>query len=102
MTDKQFVEDEEIYDIPDLPDTNPILEDYIGTVTCKKFLNVRAKPSEDARIIATIRNGEIVEIDQNEQIEGWYKVRTEQGVFGFCMSEYIKVYYCRELKRCTR
>ena len=61
----------------------PSLQGFVDN--CSK-LNVREKPSIDAKVLTILNKGDKVQI-QSEN-DGWYSVFYE-GVSGFCMKEYI-------------
>lgn len=59
-------------------------------IDCKK-LRVRNTPGLDSDIICEIEAGSIVEIDEVNSTEEFYKVCTETGIDGYCMKKFIKV-----------
>ena len=61
-----------------------------GVVCCKKWLNFREKPSEDAAILAAgpIKNG--TEIDIFYKRGDWYKIKFN-GAVGFVMSKFVEI-----------
>lgn len=63
----------------------------IGTVMDCSSLNIRAKSSINSEIIATVKAGTKLLINEDESIGEWYKVCTEVGIEGFCMKKYISV-----------
>lgn len=67
----------------------------VNTITgivsdCKK-LRVRNAPGLDSDVICEIEAGSIVEIDEINSTEEFYKVCTETGIDGYCMKKFIKV-----------
>ena len=63
----------------------------VGTVICDK-LNIRSTSEvTNDNVIAVINKNSKVVIDNNSLSSSWYKVTTETGISGFCMSEYIKI-----------
>lgn len=67
----------------------------VNTITgivsdCKK-LRVRNAPGLDSDAICEIEAGSIVEIDEVNSTEEFYKVCTETGIDGYCMKKFIKV-----------
>lgn len=67
----------------------------VNTITgivsdCKK-LRVRNAPGLDSDVICEIEAGSIVEIDEVNSTEEFYKVCTETGIDGYCMKKFIKV-----------
>jgi hypothetical protein len=53
-------------------------------------LRVRKEPNKEADVIATIPVGTLVELENDEVIDGFYAVHTEVGD-GYCMAEFIQV-----------
>lgn len=60
-----------------------------GKVTGCYRLNVRSAPNTSADVLEVIWNGSSLEIYENDSNSEWYKVRTETGVEGFCMKQYV-------------
>lgn len=73
--DKQEVEPKEVF----------------GEVANCELLNVRTAPNKKATVKTVINVGDIVKIDESGSTDGWFKVRTEDYVEGFCMKQYIAV-----------
>jgi uncharacterized protein YgiM (DUF1202 family) len=71
----------------------PQPESVIGFVVDCKKLNVRKKPVvNDRNIIKTIDVDTEVTVIEPEKAKGeWYKVQLEDGVFGFCMKQFIAI-----------
>ena len=63
----------------------------IGTVMDCSSLNIRAKSNINSEIIATVKAGTELLIDEDESVNEWYKVCTEAGIEGFCMKKYVSV-----------
>lgn len=59
-------------------------------IDCKK-LRVRNASGLDSDVICEIEAGSIVEIDEVNSTEEFYKVCTETGIDGYCMKKFIKV-----------
>ena len=59
-----------------------------GVANCGK-LNVRKDPSKSETPVCVIKKGDKLTI--KDSIEEWYKVTTESGEEGYCMSEFIDV-----------
>lgn len=58
---------------------------------CEK-LNVRSKPFIDAEVLTIIDKKEKVDIIMYEaQPADFYAIRTENGIEGYCMKQYIKL-----------
>lgn len=79
----------------ELTDVTEEIEESINSITgivsdCKK-LRVRNAPELDSDVICEIEAGSIVEIDEVNSTEEFYKVCTEAGIDGYCMKKFIKV-----------
>ena len=79
----------------ELTDVTEEIEESINSITgivsdCKK-LRVRNAPGLYSDVICEIEAGSIVEIDEVNSTEGFYKVCTETGIDGYCMKKFIKV-----------
>lgn len=79
----------------ELTDVTEKIEESINSITgivrdCKK-LRVRNAPGLDSDVICEIEAGSIVEIDEVNSTEEFYKVCTETGIDGYCMKKFIKV-----------
>ena len=61
----------------------------IGSVIDCKLLNVRREPNMTANILTRIEEGETVRI--LDEMNGFYKVQTNNGIIGFCMWNYINL-----------
>lgn len=61
----------------------------IGSVIDCKLLNVRREPNMTANILTRIEEGETVRI--LDEMNGFYKVQTNNGIIGFCMWNYISL-----------
>ena len=57
---------------------------------CAK-LNVRRKPNTQSEPACVIPEGSEVTIFKRESTKEFYKVRTENGVEGYCMKQFISV-----------
>lgn len=53
------------------------------------MLNVRKEPTKESDIVTTIRPNEEVKIDIKRSTSDWFRIRTKNGVEGFCMREYV-------------
>ena len=60
-----------------------------GTVINCTKLNVRAKPSTDAEVLAVLSNNSEISIDPACSNNDWLKITTTDGVNGFCMRKYV-------------
>lgn len=63
----------------------------IGVIMDCSSLNIRAKSSINSEIIATVKAGTELLINEDESIGEWYKVCTEAGIEGFCMKRYVSI-----------
>ena len=68
-----------------------IVNSITGIVSDCKKLRVRNAPGLDSDVICEIEAGSIVEIDEVNSTEEFYKVCTETGIDGYCMKKFIKV-----------
>lgn len=71
-------------------DTNNESIKIFGVVESCGQLRVRKEPNKEADVIATIPVGTLVELENDEVIDGFYAVHTEVGD-GYCMAEFIQV-----------
>lgn len=62
-----------------------------GVVVDCDNLNVRDGASVEAIAICQIKQGDTVEIDSAESTKEWLKIKTVEGIKGFCMKKYIEV-----------
>lgn len=67
---------------------NYIKWEYGKVFNCVK-LNVRKAPTKTAEIITVIKLNDTVKYSYTED-KDWYKIDNENGVIGYCMSEFIK------------
>lgn len=62
----------------------------IGIVNSSDGLWVREEPSTSKKKLSILRNGEKVDVLNPQKInERWYKVRTQDGINGYCCSDYM-------------
>ena len=54
-------------------------------------LNVRRRPNKDSEVNCVIDVDSIVEINENKSNDEWYRVTTDNGVYGYCMKQYISL-----------
>lgn len=54
-------------------------------------LNVRRKPNKDSEVNCIIDVDSVVEINENKSNDEWYRVTTDNGVYGYCMKRYISL-----------
>lgn len=64
----------------------------LGVVENCGYLRVRKEPNKEADVVVTIPVGTIVELVNEEVINGFYAVHTETGD-GYCMTDFIHVTY---------
>lgn len=64
----------------------------LGTVESCGQLRVRKEPNEEADVIGTIPCGTVVELLNDNVINGFYSVHTETGD-GYCMIDFINITY---------
>lgn len=62
----------------------------LGTVESCGQLRVRKEPNEEADVIGTIPCGTVVELLNDNIINGFYSVHTETGD-GYCMTDFINI-----------
>ena len=56
-------------------------------------LRVREKPDAKSKKLAVLRGGEQVSIlDENKHNDKWYKIKTANGVEGYCHGDYLNLY----------
>ena len=60
-----------------------------GIVANCDRLTVRKKPHRASDVLTVIEEDETVEITMYESTKNWYYVKTESGVEGYCMKDYI-------------
>lgn len=60
-----------------------------GVVANCAKLNVRAKASVKADAVAILNAGDEVSIDVDKSTEEWFKIRTVDGVKGYCMRKFV-------------
>ena len=54
-------------------------------------LNIRKDPTQVSRSLDIISSDTVVTVCDNESVSGFYKVKTGDGISGYCMSEFIKL-----------
>lgn len=75
-------------------DTNTMNEDVkiLGIVESCGYLRIRKEPNKESDVVAIIPVGTMVELVNNEVIDGFYAVHTENGD-GYCMADFIQITY---------
>ena len=54
-------------------------------------LNIRKEPTQASRSLGIIGSDTVVKVCDDESVSGFYKVKTGDGISGYCMSEFIKL-----------
>lgn len=62
-----------------------------GVVSPGVRLNIRAKPSSGAKVVAILEPDTKVSIDPAKSDGDWYCIFTDSGVWGYCLKELITV-----------
>jgi len=62
-----------------------------GVVVNCMNLNIRKDPTQTSRSLGIIGSDTVVTISDDESVPGFYKVKTGDGISGYCMSEFIKL-----------
>lgn len=60
-----------------------------GIVTVKTLLNVRNKPSTDAKVVGQLKNGKKIKVISEDN--GWYQIKTSK-YSGWVSTKYVKLY----------
>lgn len=91
MSDQQIGIDEKNYVAPEpeIEIVDNTSEPKIGIVVGCSRLNVRAKPRADADVVCIINCDSKVVIDEENSTKNFYKICTEVGVEGYCMTQFI-------------
>lgn len=63
-----------------------------GTVIGCEKLRVRPTPDTDQEEITLIYNGSVVKISPEESTEEFYKIKTDDGIEGYCMKSFISTF----------
>lgn len=82
----------EVAYISDVPDAPAIMPNENGIVVGCLVLNIRQTPSEKGIIESRISKGTKVKVVVSESVGEFYKVVTKEGVYGFCVKQFIKLY----------
>ncbi len=80
--------------IPDAPAEQPIPVIKYGTVNLPKefkALNVRAEAKNNAAVLCTVDNKTKLEVEKVKEAPNWVKVKTKDGVVGYCVKKYISL-----------
>lgn len=62
-----------------------------GVVHNCSALNVRKTPVVGNNIVGTITSGRTVEINETKSSDEFYRIKSQDGVLGYCMKKYIKI-----------
>ena len=60
-----------------------------GVVANCAKLNVRVKPDVSGDVITVLNVGDEISIDVDESTDKWFKIRTVDGVKGYCMKKFV-------------
>lgn len=60
-----------------------------GVVANCAKLNVRAKDNINGDVVAILNAGDEVSIDVDKSTKDWFKIRTADGVKGYCMKKFV-------------
>lgn len=60
-----------------------------GVVAKCAKLNVRSKPSTDSDVVTVLNAGDEISIDVDKSTDEWLKIRTADGVKGYCMKKFV-------------
>lgn len=71
--------------------TNTASTEVIGTVIKCKALNIREEADIRSDIVCVIPVGSKVMIDTTNYSGEWFKVCTEAGLEGYCLSEFVSI-----------
>ena len=63
----------------------------MGVVVNCMNLNTRKDPTQASRSLGIIGSDTVVTVCDEESVSGFYKVKTGDGIIGYCMSEFIKL-----------
>jgi len=64
----------------------------MGVVVNCMNLNIRKDPTQASRSLGIIGSDTVVKVCNDESVSGFYKVKTVDGISGYCMSEFIKLF----------
>lgn len=60
-----------------------------GVVANCAKLNVRSNPSTNGDVVAVLNADDKISIDVDKSTEEWFKIRTADGVKGYCMKKFV-------------
>lgn len=67
------------------------LEPVYGRVVDCSRLNIRKKPTVNAEVLTVVNRDSELILDLIKSNEKWFKVRTIDGIEGYCMKQYIVI-----------
>ena len=70
------------------PEVEPIVE-IVGFVSNCAKLNIRNKPSLDAKIVQVVNVKDHLAINLDKSTDEWFHVVTDIGTEGFCMKKFV-------------
>lgn len=62
-----------------------------GVVSGCRKLNIRKRANRTADVLCEISEKSTLSIDMDKSTSDWYSVRTETGIRGYCMKQYVTV-----------
>jgi len=63
----------------------------VGFVDNCDRLNVRTQPDKNSQVLTIIIRNMAVQVNLEESTDLFYKVKTQSGLTGFCVKEYITI-----------
>ena len=63
----------------------------MGVVVNCANLNIRKEPTQASRSLGIISSDAVVTVCDDKSVSGFYKIKTGDGISGYCMSEFIKL-----------
>ena len=60
-----------------------------GVVANCAKLNIRSKPSTNGDVVTVLNVDDKVKIDVDKSTDEWFKIRTMDGVKGYCMRKFV-------------
>lgn len=70
------------------PETNSGAVATGVVANCAK-LNVRSKPSTNGDVVTVLNAGDEISIDADKSTDEWLKIRTNDGIKGYCMKKFV-------------
>ena len=65
------------------------LDEHINVLVTCTSLNVRKAASKESSVLSVVKKDDILEVEETIEKE-WTKVKTQNGVEGYVMTEFIK------------